>query len=80
MPLPQIGGSALAHGPWPGCLGLEGSQCAALIESYAADVSGNVEIITPEMEDLVADDFDMHRVRIYVDKDGNVARIPVRGR
>ena len=80
VPLPQIGGSALRHGPWPGCLGIEGTKCHDLIESYASDLVGNVDIITPELEESAVDDFDMHRVRLHVDEDGIVLQIPVRGR
>lgn len=80
MPLPQIGGMTGGHGPWPACLDMEGTACRSLIESYASDVIGNIVIITPEMVDELANDFDMHRVRIYVDEDGIVTEIPVRGR
>ena len=79
VPFPAMGGP-LHNGPWPGCLGLEGSKCQSLIESYASDTVGNIEIVTPDMVEMLADDFDTHRVRIYVDADGIVVQSPVRGR
>ncbi|CAB9497375.1 expressed unknown protein [Seminavis robusta] len=78
VPLPQIGGMALRRGPWPGCLGLEASKCVDIVTSYAPKVE--IEVITLEMAEEVADDFNPNRVRIYLDEDGLVAQIPLRGR
>ena len=80
VPLPQIGGMSGSHGPWPACLGTSGEECKDMIESSAKDVAGNVVVVTPEMKDSLQDDFDMHRVRVFVDSDGVVTEIPVRGR
>ena len=76
VPLPQIGGGALRRGPWPGCLGMEGTACQSMIESYAPDVT--VEIVTPDMEPPTG--FSASRVKIFVDEDGMVTKTPVRGR
>ena len=78
VPLPQIGGGALRGGPWPGCLGIEASNCVDIITSYAPKLE--IEVIKADMVDEIADDFNPNRVRIYLDNDGLVAQIPARGR
>jgi len=78
VPLPMIGGGSLKRGPWPGCLGISGSECSDLITSYT-ELEIQIDIVTPEMVELLADDFDVHRVRIFVDDDAIVTKIPVRG-
>ena len=75
VPLPQIGGGALRRGPWPGCLGIEGTDCQSLIESYAPDVE--VFIVDPNTEQATG--FSAHRVKVFVDGDGIVTKIPLRG-
>jgi Potato inhibitor I family len=78
VPLPQLGGIALRHGPWPGCLGLESDACKDIISSYAPNLE--IEVITPDMVDLIIDDFNINRVRVYVDENDIVQDIPVKGR
>jgi Potato inhibitor I family len=78
VPLPQIGGMALRHGPWPGCLGLESAECTDIISSYVPNVE--IEIVTPDMINQITDDFKPNRVRVYVDENDVVQTIPVKGR
>lgn len=77
VPLPQIGGGALHRGPWPGCLGIQGTECKTMIEEYAPDTVGFVEILTAGTEPVAS--FSTHRVKILVDEDGIVTKIPLRG-
>lgn len=75
----MIGGSeSLRQGPWPACLGMEGSACQHVIETYAEDLrGGHVSIIGPDT--MVTMDFDITRVRIFVDEANLVIQIPNRG-
>ena len=75
---PSVGGSESKHeGPWPECVSMTGSECSRLIQTYAEDVRGNVQILN--VNTMVTMDFRTDRVRIFVDDDGIVARIPRRG-
>ena len=65
------------EGPWPECLGLGGTDCQRLIETYAEDVRGNVFIVP--MDSFVTMDFRTDRVRIFVDESAIVTKIPKRG-
>ena len=55
---------------WPECIGMQAEDCAALIESEAADAY--TLIVRPT-------DFDFHRVIIRVDSDSLVTKTPSRG-
>lgn len=73
----------MKRGPWPGCLEMNGDDCADMITSYTSnskhDQVTTIEIITPDMEDSLSKDFDPNRVRIHVNNDGIVWKIPIRG-
>jgi hypothetical protein len=77
--MPLIGGTeSKREGPWPECVGLTGAACKILIEATgSSDLMGNIQIIPEDY--MVTMDFRTDRVRIFVDGDGLVARIPHRG-
>jgi hypothetical protein len=76
--MPLIGGTeAQREGPWPACLGISGEECKTIIEANASDLRGNVKIIP--QDSMMTMDFRTDRVRIMVDDDGLVTRIPQRG-
>jgi hypothetical protein len=76
--MPMIGGAeSKREGPWPECVGLTGAECKILIEASGSDLRGHVQIIPEDM--MVTMDFRTDRVRIFVDADGIVAKIPHRG-
>jgi hypothetical protein len=65
------------QGPWPTCVEKEmtGLQCKRWIHALANDVE--IEIIEP-MEPVEMD-FQVNRVRIFVNETGYVIEIPERG-
>lgn len=65
------------QGPWPDCLGLGGEDCQHIIEKYAPDVKGNIYIL-PE-DGIVTMDYRTDRVRIFVNSEQMVIKIPDRG-
>ena len=65
------------QGPWPKCLGMESSKCVKYIESLADDLRGHVDVISPDQ--MVTLDLNPHRVRVFVDGNGLVNKIPERG-
>jgi hypothetical protein len=77
--MPLIGGTeAKREGPWPECVGQTGAECKTLIEATgSSDLKGNVQIIPEDY--MVTMDFRTDRVRIFVDGDGLVVKIPHRG-
>mmetsp|Transcript_21543 Transcript_21543/g.35643 ORF Transcript_21543/g.35643 Transcript_21543/m.35643 type:complete len:115 (-) Transcript_21543:237-581(-) len=75
---PMIGMvSAGKEGPWPKCVGMDGTKCCNLIEGHAKDVRGNC-VVVPQYS-MVTMDFSTTRVRVFVDEDSVVTRIPDRG-
>jgi hypothetical protein len=64
------------QGPWPKCLGMEGSECVSYIQSSASGVE-KIEIVPPNAVLLM--DFRTDRVRVYVNSEGIVTAIPDRG-
>lgn len=66
-----------SDGPWPECLGVSGDICVALIENAAPDLIGHVKVIQPGS--VVTMDYNENRVRVYVDANGIVDKIPNRG-
>jgi hypothetical protein len=77
--MPLIGGTeSKREGPWPECVGKTGAECKTLIEATgSSDLKGNVQIIPEDF--MVSMDFRTDRVRIFVDGDGIVDKIPHRG-
>lgn len=63
------------QGPWPTCVGMEGSKCKELIQAAAPDVETQ---IVPE-DSFMTMDFRTDRVRIMVNGSGFVTQIPDRG-
>lgn len=77
----MIGGTtkAIKHeGPWPECVGISGTDCKTLIESYADDLTADHIFIVPN-DAMMTMDFRTDRVRILVDDNGLVTKIPNRG-
>jgi len=60
---------------------MDAHKCAKLIQGYNASEDGlsiaTIQIIYPE--DIVTTDFRIDRVRIYVNPEGSVIKIPDRG-
>lgn len=77
--MPLIGGTeSKREGPWPECVGKSGEECKTLIEATgSSDLRGNIQIIPEDF--MVTMDFRTDRVRIFVDGDGLVVKIPHRG-
>ncbi len=77
--MPLIGGTeSKREGPWPECVGKTGEECKTLIEATGSDdFKANVHIIPEDF--MVTMDFRTDRVRIFVDGDGLVVKIPHRG-
>jgi len=63
---------AESAGPWPELLGLAGSEAKRIVKEI-----GGVKIVhvLPE-NSLVTMDFRVDRVRIFVDAEGRVSRVP----
>ena len=64
------------EGPWPKCLGRDCQVCSRLVRLSAPDVSV-IQLIYPGM--VVTTDHRLERVRIFVDKNCNVIKVPQRG-
>lgn len=75
MVAPPMIGMSRNQGPWPKCLGLSGEGCRDYIEENADNL--RVEIIPPQTK--LRANFDPERVRVFVDGDGIVDKIPKRG-
>merc|ERR1712232_595787 len=77
-PFPQLDDiKDTLSGPWPECAGKEGNECANLILEDSPDLAGNIFLIPPNT--LVTEDYRLDRVRIMVDNNNIVVKIPVRG-
>lgn len=70
-------GMSQRQGPWPKCLEMDGDSCCQYIEGYAKDVRGYCLVINEN--DMVTEDFVSTRVRVFVDDDNVVTKIPDRG-
>jgi hypothetical protein len=78
VPQPIVGGSgSQRQGPWPECLGKSGQDCLNLIETFAEDLKGHIQIIP--YDSMVTMGFNPDRVRVFVDEDGVVQTTPSRG-
>ena len=66
----------LQQGPWPECLGISGEQCKELIASAADDVIGNIYIMNENS--MMTMDYRTNRVRIFVNDNNIVTKIPSR--
>lgn len=63
---------------WPGLLDMDGDEAVRIIADETADQ--NFEIIIVSDEDTYsAADYNLERVRIFVDENGKVARVPMVG-
>lgn len=62
-------------GPWPECVGESLDKCVGLIEASSEDVT--VEAIYPD--EMYTEDFRVDRVRVFVDSDQVVLKIPQLG-
>jgi len=61
-------------GPWPCCVGLKSNECEAHIKSVAPDVT----IFVTKSDVFGTTDFRYNRVRIYVDSNDFVVKVPRR--
>lgn len=78
VPMHMVGGTDRtigAQGPWPTCVGMEGTQCKELILAAAPEVE--VQIVPDDA--FMTMDFRTDRVRIMVNEKGFVTQIPDRG-
>mmetsp|Transcript_11235 Transcript_11235/g.16028 ORF Transcript_11235/g.16028 Transcript_11235/m.16028 type:complete len:121 (+) Transcript_11235:123-485(+) len=81
---PMIGMTTMHQGPWPFCVKnkMQGDACCQKILSHTKDISTeNCVVIHEEEEtnDITAIGFVPTRVRVFVDSDGIVTKIPRRG-
>ena len=78
---PMIGGSLTYRrgGPWPECVYESADECVTLIKASSLHNNHDIEIIYPEDESTMTHDFQPNRVRVYVDEDGIVDKIPKLG-
>ena len=77
----MVGGSPQTinrEGPWPACVGMAGATCSAMILSMATDLQAE-NIIIMDQDSFMTMDFRTDRVRIMVNEQGVVTRIPGRG-
>mmetsp|Transcript_27282 Transcript_27282/g.38371 ORF Transcript_27282/g.38371 Transcript_27282/m.38371 type:complete len:84 (+) Transcript_27282:24-275(+) len=76
---PMIGGSMTSRrgGPWPECVGESVEDCIQLIKESNLRKQRDIEIIYSNSK--VKSDFQPNRVRIYVDDDELVEKIPKLG-
>jgi len=63
-------------GPWPELVGLAGSEAKRIVK----EVGGGIKVVhvLPE-NSMVTMDFRLDRVRIFVDSEGRVSRVPTIG-
>ena len=64
-------------GPWSQCLGINGNECSEIIKIQTA--SNPVDVYFIEEGFIVTSDWVLTRVRIYIDEDNIVTRVPHRG-
>jgi hypothetical protein len=57
------------HGPWPQCVGMDGPACCNLI-------AGDYDCIVVPENSPVTMDYQLTRVRVFVDEQNVVTKIP----
>lgn len=62
------------EGPWPKCVGMDGTECCNLVEGEAKQTRGNCIVLSENSP--VTMDFMTTRVRVFVDEDNVVTKIP----
>lgn len=63
---------------WPGLLDMDGDEAVRIIADETADQNFEVIIVSDE-DTYSAADYNLERVRIFVDENGKVARVPMVG-
>ena len=64
------------NGPWPKCLEMDGDDCCQYIESVAKEID---ECVVVGENESVTEDFRTTRVRVFVDENRVVTKIPDKG-
>jgi len=73
----SLEGEGNSQGPWKECLGMTFDDCKAVIAQAAPDLKNAIFEIPPDS--MVTMDYNTHRVRVYVDEQHIVTRVPQRG-
>mmetsp|Transcript_616 Transcript_616/g.822 ORF Transcript_616/g.822 Transcript_616/m.822 type:complete len:106 (-) Transcript_616:126-443(-) len=66
-----------SQGPWKRCVGMTGEECQEYIKRTVPDLEDRVYIIGHDQ--MATMDYRLDRVRIFVNENGVVERVPKRG-